>query len=181
MDQETNDLIARQYLSEKNLGRVEAGELAEWASLQLEKGHDTPGLRTLASGAGESEAEARFRECLSELGWEVPEKKAALKRHAESIMQRMLDGAIAPYDGCSNLYIISIYLKHPNYLYNWNGLFWAREDVAEEELNEMILDEARRGLSGEAAPANESLPRHEAEDEELPGFWDRIRELLRRK
>jgi hypothetical protein len=182
MDRETNDLIARQYLSEKNLDRVEPHELATWASLELEKGHDTPALHKLAAGS-ETEtpfnAESLFRESISELGWEIPGKKHALKKHAESTLQSIVDGAIEPYDGCSHLYIISIFLKHPDYLYNWNGLFWAREDLDVESLNELILEEARTELGCESAPHREDDHRVEDDEERSPGFWERLRELVK--
>ena len=182
MDRETNDLIARLYLRDKNLSEVEPLEFARWASLELERGRDTQSLRRLifegAGGSDASEAERLFRESLVELGWEVPGKKAAMKLHAESIMQSIVTGDIEPYDGCSHLYIISIFLKHPDYLYNWNGLFWAREDLAAEELNGLIRGEASRALAGEVTPI--SLPRHEDEDEESPHFLDRLRGLVRR-
>lgn len=182
MDTETNNLIARQYLSEKNLSEVEASELVKWAALELERGHDTPALRKLAaeSGSQSSErAESLFRESISELGWEVPGKKASLKRYSQSILQSIVDGDIEPYDGCSQLYINSIFLKHPDYLYNWNGLFWDREDLEVEELNELILEEARRELSGEATPNKEAPRRVEEEEEQLPAFWDRLQQLIR--
>ena len=80
MDRETNDLVARQYLSEKNLDRVEPGEYVSWAALERERGHDTASLRKLAAaGSAEGtfpEAESLFRESISELGWETPSRKA---------------------------------------------------------------------------------------------------------
>lgn len=184
MDRETNDLVARKYLSEKNLNQVEPREYVVWAALELEKGHDTPTLRKLAEESEPdklTDAESLFRECVSELGWEVPTKKASLKQHSRSILQSIVDGDIAPYDGCSHLYIISIFLKHPDYLYEWNGLFWAREDLEEEELNELILEEARIELDGGAPPHSSLRRRVEEEEEEALGFWDRIRELIGRR
>ena len=182
MDRETNDLIARQYLSEKNLSQVEPREFVTWAALELERGHDNPTLRKLSAKLGTenfAEAESLFRECLAELGWEIPTKKASLKRHSQSILQSIVDGDIEPYDGCSHLYIISIFLKHPDYLYDWNGLFWAREDLDVEAVNELILEEARIELGGEATRNKELRRRVEEEEEQLPGFWDRIRELVK--
>ncbi len=184
MDQETNNLIARQYLSEKNLGQVEPEEFTEWASLQIEKGHDTQSLRKLAgstAAADASSVEGLFRDSLSDMGWEYPSRKLSLKYYSDSILQKIVDGKIEPYDGCSELYINSIYLGHPDYLYNWNGLFWAREDLEVEELNDLILEEARKQLAGESTPANESLPRHDEEDEKMPGFWDRVKDMIRRR
>jgi hypothetical protein len=180
MDRETNDLIARQYLSEKNLDEVEPREFVAWAALELERGHDTPALRKLAAESGENlaAAESLFRNCISELGWEIPTKKHSLKEHSRSTLQSIVDESIEPYDGCSHLYIISIFLKHPDYLYNWNGLFWAREDLEVEELNELILEEARIELGCETAP-NREARRVEEDEEQLPGFWDRFRALIK--
>jgi len=183
MDRETNDLIARQYLREKNLNQVEPREYVTWAALERERGHDTPTLRKLAAESGAEnfpEAESCFRECISELGWEIPGKKSSLKRHSQSILQSIVDGDIAPYDGCSHLYIISIFLGHPDYLYNWNGLFWAREDLDVEPLNELILEEASLALGGEVT-LHKDLRRRTEEEEKSPGFWDRLRELVRRR
>ncbi|HEX6126008.1 MAG TPA: hypothetical protein VFZ23_11605 [Pyrinomonadaceae bacterium] len=183
MDRETNDLIARQYLSEKNLSRVEAVDFVAWAVSALERGHDTPKLRMLAAESNAEDyaaMESLFRESLAELGWEMPKKKAALKRHSESIMQSIVDGEMEPYDGCSHLYIISIYLGHPDYLYNWNGLFWEREDLDLETLNEMIIEEARKELGGEATETIKQRFPQLTETEQPPRFWDRVRELLKR-
>ena len=184
MDRETNDLVARQHLSEKNLDRVEPGEYVTWAVLEVERGHDSPVLRKLAAGLGADnlpEANSLFRESISELGWEIPGKKASLKQHSRSTLQSIVDGDIAPYDGCAHLYIISIFLKHPDYLFEWNGLFWAREDLDEETLNELILEEARVELGGEPTRKKELLRRIEEEEEHVPGFWERLRELIRRR
>ena len=183
MDLETNDLVARLYMTAKNLSEVDTREVAGWAAWQLQKGRGTEKIRklvTLGNSNDLSAVEELFRECVADLGWEYPGKKAALKRHAESIMQKMVDGQMEPYDGCSHLYIISIFLKHPDYLYNWNGLFWGREDFAEEELNGLILAEAKRGLAGEVI-INESLPHHDGDDEDSPGFLNRLRALVRRR
>jgi len=57
-------------------------------------------------------------------------------------------------------------------------LFWAVEDLDLEELNELILEEAELAL-GNKTTRNEDLRRRTEEDEKLPGFWDRIRELVR--
>ena len=175
MDRETNDLIARQYLSEKNLSQVEPSEFAKWANAQLEKGHDTPRLRSLAQGEAVSDIDARFRECILELGWEFPGRKSSLKRYSKSIMQSIVEGAIEPYDGCSQLYVNSIYLGHPDYLYNWNFLFWSMEDLDPEELNPMIMEEAIRALGEKPAASTDSA---DAADQAPLSFWDRVKELF---
>jgi hypothetical protein len=181
MDPETNDLIARLYLSEKGLSHVETADLASWAASRITAGHETPAVRRLAQATGDidAEADALFREAISEMGWEWPSKKSALKRHAESILPSIVDGSMDPYDGCSHLYIISIFLGHPDYLYNWNGLFWAREDLEVGELNELIIEEARQQLEGKPPTINESLPRYDEDDEAQPGFLARLKELVR--
>ena len=181
MDRETNDIVARLYLGDIGLSLLEPRDFAVWADLELQRGHKSDGLQRLVKVSTDEEVSAieqKFRECVAELGWEVPGRKAALKGHAESIMQSIVDGGIGPYDGCSHLYIISIYLGHPDYLYNWNGLFWGREDFAEDELNELILDEARRTLAGEVIPINASLPHHDEKDEVSPGFFERLNRLI---
>ena len=86
MDRETNDLLARIYLSEKNLDQVEPRKFIEWASLEFERGHDLDSLRRLAAMAGTEdlpEVHARFQECVADLGWEIPKKKEVMKQHAK--------------------------------------------------------------------------------------------------
>lgn len=181
MDRETNDLIARQYLSEKNLGLVEPHEFAQWAALELERGHDTPSLRALAEkqkAEDLSEVESQFRECIAELGWEVPGKKSALKQYSKSIMQSIFEGTIEPYDGCSQLYVNSIYLGHPDYLYNWNYLFWSMEDISREELNALIMEEVERSLGIKPAHAAGDPDKSSDEEEHPRNFWVRLKDLL---
>jgi hypothetical protein len=178
MDRETNDLIARQYLSEKNLGLVEPHEFAQWAALQLERGNDTPKVRSLAEkkeAENQSEVEAQFRECIAELGWEVPGKKSALKQYSKSVMQCILEGTIEPYDGCSQLYVNSIYLGHPDYLYNWNYLFWSMEDLSREELNTLIMEEVELSLGIKPAP---SSGKSRDAQEQPQSFWGQLKRLL---
>lgn len=182
MDRETNNLIARLYLSEKNLGHVEPAEFTKWASLQLSSGHDTPSLKALAAKNGSenpSEFESQFRESVSELGWEMPSKKSALKQYSKSVMQSIVDGTIEPYDGCSQLYVNSIYLGHPDYLYDWNFLFWSMEDLEPEELNRLIVEEAIGALGGKSPARAEDDGRDVEDDDEPRSVWDRIKELFR--
>ena len=182
MDRDTNNLIARLYLSEKNLGHVEPAEFSEWASQQLENGHDKQRLRALAAkrdATGASELESQFRESIAELGWEMPSKKSALKQYSKSVMQSIVDGTIEPYDGCSQLYVNSIYLGHPDYLYDWNFLFWSMEDVEPDELNRLIVEEAIGALGG----GSSSRPVEDASSEDIEtdgprSVWDRIKELF---
>ena len=180
MDGETNDLLARLYLSEKNLEQVEPREFAEWADLEMGRGHDLESLRRLAAAARNEEmsvVEQRFRECVAELGWELPKKKEVMKRHAESTLQSIVDGKIEPYYGCSHLYIISIFLGHPDNLYAWDEIFWAREDLPIEEMNEVVMKEARRALGLEPPETFEDEDDLFDEDEERT-FWTRLKELL---
>ena len=160
MDRETNNLVARQYLSEKNLGLVQGHEFADWAAKKLKSGEDTPNLRKLSEATDDcdpAEVDALFRECVSELGWEMPGKKSALKQFSRSIMQSVIDGDIEPYDGCSQLYVNSIFLGHPEYLYNWNYLFWSMEDLKPEELNRLIVEEVERSLGLRPPPPVEDI------------------------
>lgn len=180
MDRETNDLLARIYLSEKNLDQVEPRKFIEWASLELERGHDLDSLRRLVAMAGTEDlpqVQARFQECVADLGWEIPKKKEVMKRHAESTLQSIVEGTIEPYYGCSHLYVISIFLGHPDELYTWDEIFWAREDLGIEKMNVLIMQEARRalGLEPPASDDEDDL----FEDDEPPTFWGRLKEVLR--
>jgi hypothetical protein len=182
MDRDTNNLIARLYLSEKNLGHVEPAEFAKWASQQLDGGHEQPSLRSLAAkrdDANLSELESQFRESISDLGWEMPSKKSALKQYSKSVMQSIVDGTIEPYDGCSQLYVNSIFLGHPDYLYDWNFLFWSMEDVEPEELNRLIVEEAIGSLGGKSSASPvEDVSLDDSETDEPRNVWDRIKELF---
>jgi hypothetical protein len=184
MDEETNDIIARLYLSEKNMSRVEAKEFAAWATLQIERGHDTDGLRRLSeqSAADDDPAvEQLFRDCVAEIGWEIPSRKHAMKRHSEATLRRIVNGEIEPYDGCSHLYIISIYLGHPGYLYSWNEMFWAREELGVEKLNKLITRAARRALGeepDEIYPDDDLLDEEDDDDERPRNFWNQLKGLL---
>ena len=180
MDRETNDLVARLYLSEKNLEKVEPREFAEWADLEVGRGHDLESLRRLAAVTGDEEmsaVEQQFRECVAELGWELPKKKEAMKRHAESTLQSIVDGTIEPYYGCSHLYVISIFLGHPDNLYAWDEIFWAREDLGIEEMNDLVMKEARRALGLEPPEEVEDEDEDLFDDDEEPTFWTRLKEL----
>ena len=181
MDRETNDLIARQYLSERNLGSVEPREFSDWAVDELEKGRDSRDLRILASefdATSFSDIERHFRASIAELGWTYPDENMATKAYAESIMQKIVDGGIEPYEGCRELYMMCIYLGYPKYLYNWNALFWAEEDLSDEELNRLITDEARRRLSGEETEATHEGFMFRGTSEQSDGFWKRLKRLL---
>ena len=100
MDRETNDLLARLYLSEKNLSHIEPREFVEWAALELERGNDRDSVRRLGGMTGSddlSKIGQQFRDCIADLGWEIPKNKAVMKRHAESTLQSIVDGTIEPY------------------------------------------------------------------------------------
>src|SRR5215207_5159317 len=86
MDRETNDIIARQYLSEKNLSQVEPPDYAKWADIQITRGRNFEHLRilrALSTREDASEAEKLFKKSLVDLGWEIPSRKSVMKRHAE--------------------------------------------------------------------------------------------------
>jgi len=181
MDEETNDLIARQYLSERNLGTVEPREFSDWAVHELEKGYDSRNLRILASefdATSFSEIERRFRVSIAELGWAYPDEETATKAYAASVTQKIVDGEIAPYEGCRKLYMMCIYLGYPKYLYNWNALFWAEEDLSSEELNRLIIDEAGRRLNGEQTEIIHEGFMLRGTAEQSDSFWKRLKRLL---
>lgn len=183
MDRETNDLIARWYLSQRNVENVEPREFADWALFEVEKGHDLKYLKMLASqfdSKSISEVEEHFRKSISELGWVFPDEETATKRYAESIMKQILNGSIPPYEGCRRLYMMCIYLGYPDYLYNWNAFFWAREDISDDELNELIVDEARSRLAGEPTERIHEVFMYRGESEQSSSFWARLKKSLKR-
>ncbi len=183
MDRETNDLIARWYLSQRNIETVEPREFADWALFEIENGRDGRYLKMLASqfdSKSISDVEEHFRKSISELGWAFPNEETSTKRYAESIMQQIVDKALDPYEGCRRLYMMCIHLGYPDYLYNWNALFWAREDIADDELDALIIDEAKSRLAGEPIERIHEGFMYRDESQQSPGFWAKLKKSLKR-
>ncbi|MEQ1643075.1 MAG: hypothetical protein ABL959_06490 [Pyrinomonadaceae bacterium] len=181
MDQTTNNLIARWYLSQRNYGSVEPREFADWAVMQIEAGKETPHLQMLASefqANSITEVEPDFRRALDELGWEFPDKSEAIRRYAESILGKIVSEEIKPFEGCSQLYMMCSYADYPEYLQNWNGLYWAEEDMPIGELDQLIIDEAKGQLKGERRPL---IPEAFTFVQTSPklGIWERFLEIFR--
>lgn len=184
MDRDTFDVIARLYLSERNWGTVAPREFADWAVAQLEKDRDSKSIRMLASefeAVSYSEIERHFHNSISELDWVYPDDVTAINQYASSTMQRMVDGEISPYEGCRQLYEMCTYLGYPKHLYNWNGLFWAHEDVSDGELDVLILDEARRKLAGEATETIQEGFVFRRESGHSTSIWKRLLDYIRNR
>ena len=88
---------------------------------------------------------------------------------------------------------MSIFLGHPDDLYAWDEIFWAREDLGIEKMNVLIMKEARRALGlepPEAADDEDDMLEDDLldddgldddafdDDEEPVTFWTRLKEML---
>lgn len=152
IDEETNTLIARWYLSKGYEGIVGARDFSDWAISKLEEGRDTGNLRMLASMFNEdvfAEVESHFRKALSELGWSLPPSQESVERYSRSIASQIVNDEITPFEGCRKLHDINSFLDYPPYLYNWTGLYWAGDDLTPGEHDDLIREEAERLLRGE--------------------------------
>ncbi len=125
-----------------------------------------------------TEVESDFHRALDELGWKLPEKSEAIKRYAESTLGKIVSGAIEPFEGCFQLYMMCSYADYPEYLQNWNGLYWAEEDMPMDELNQLIVDEAKGRLKGEKRLLIPEALKFVPTSPKL-GIWDRFLEIFR--
>lgn len=148
MDDRARVLISKSYL----YGVVPAVEFSEWAVEMLTDGKDSKDLRMLAATFDEEsfyEINERFRKCLDEFGWEYPSKDDCLDWYINCTIARIAEGAIEPFEGCSELKAVCSAQDYPRHLNNWLSLYWATDEVPENELSEMIVAEAKRITAGE--------------------------------
>ena len=122
--------------------------------------------------------EPDFYRALDELGWELPDKSEAIKLYAESILGKIVSGEIEPFEGCSQLYMMCSYSDYPEYRQNWNGLYWAEEDMPMDELEQLIIDEAKGQLKGEKRPLIPEAFNFVPTSPKL-GIWERFLEIFR--
>ena len=181
MDEETNNLIARWYLSELNYSSVVAREFADWAVLELENGRDSKNLCILASefnARAIDDVEDHFRRSLQDLGWDFPTKKTAINRYADNVISQIAKGQVEPFEGCRELKMMWSFLDYPQNLSNWNSLFWASEEILDDELDVLIVDEARRLLAGEPSKYEMAEFVSRLEIENPVGVWERIKNVF---
>lgn len=160
---------------------MEPREFADWAVMQIGAGKETPHLQMLASefqANSITDVEPDFRRALDELGWEFPDKSEAIRRYAESILRKIVSGEIKPFEGCSQLYMMCSYADYPEYLQNWNGLYWAKEDMPIDELDQLNIDEAKGQLKGERRPFIPEAFTFVPTSPKL-GIWERFLEIFR--
>lgn len=96
-----------------------------WAIYLLEQGIETEHLAILASllnPVNEFEAEAYFNTVLNELGIVRPNEEAALEGYAKVLAQAVVDGALAPEDGVSQIYAVNVQLDYPGTLSEYTSL-----------------------------------------------------------
>lgn len=151
VDEQTNTLIAGWYSGSTIHGVSDARSFSDWAISKLEEGYDTGNLRMLASMFNEQvflEVEGHFRRTLTELDWKIPERRECLDRYSRFVASEILEGKIAPVDGCWQLYDLNFSLDYPTYLSNWSGIYWAGEDLSRDDHETLIKEEAQNLLAG---------------------------------
>ena len=117
MTRETRKLLARRYLSDASLN-----EFVDWAVVLLEAGQDTDHLRMLASlgnAANRADVAYYFEQSLSELGWEAPEPTSLIHHYAQDLAEDIVDGTVAPIDGCHQMYSLYCLLDAPFEMQVW--------------------------------------------------------------
>lgn len=144
MNEETNTLIAKLYL-----GKAISRDFSDWAVSCLEQDLDTKSIRILSSMFeidSISEIDDYFHRALNELGWNFPKREECLERYAKLIARQILDADITPTFGCGEIQNIYYALEYPDYLSNWNVLFWCYEEFSEEEINSQVIQAAEKLL-----------------------------------
>ena len=157
-----------------------AREFADWAVHQLEKDQDSKNVRILASEFNAKEladVEDRFRRSLNELNWEFPTSVSAVERYSRHLISQIAKGEIMPYDGCKNLNEIYFFLDCPRNLSNWSCLFWAEDEISDDQLDELIVDEAMKIVAGESSELIEKGYLSFSDVGKPRNFWS----LLRKK
>ncbi|MCB9383395.1 MAG: hypothetical protein H6509_02175 [Bryobacterales bacterium] len=152
----TSDLIAG-LLAE----RATSDDLVGWAVQALVDGVDLPAVTSLACAAPDSmrleESEALFRSALDELGIKFPEREQGLRNHFASLLARIANGTITPQEGLGCIdREVNMPLHQPHDLQVWcylvEDLYYSsfREINSADELDRIIVEEARKALDGRA-------------------------------
>ncbi len=92
------------------LGQLPSEQLPRIALQWLEAGWDSPTLRILAGETNPimSEVGPMFNDVLEELNISLPTSTEAVARLVSEVAQQIVDGAVTPYDGASQIYDLHI-------------------------------------------------------------------------
>lgn len=142
MTRETRILLARQQLGYSSLG-----EFVDWAVFLLEAGTDTKHLRMLASlshAPNRADVTFCFGQVMDELGWRAPEPLLLLYQYAQDLAKDIVDGKIAPIEGCHQMYRLYSDLDAPREMQVWLYLDDQLEEETYEELEGAVWESAIR-------------------------------------
>ena len=151
MENESTRLIAKDYF-----GQASETDFVTWADKALEVGYDSRSLRVLAGlllPLEQSEVRKYFEQAVKELGWEWPLIEEAIYFSLTEIAGGILQGSIAPDDGCRAIYQIDLELGRLESLREWIFLDDVQisdpddyEYMTEAEFNDRVKAEAKRLL-----------------------------------
>ena len=76
-------------------------------------------LASLGHAPNRADVAHYFEQSLSELGWEVPELNSLIRHYAQGLAQDIVDGTIAPIEGCHQMYSLYCSLDAPVAMQVW--------------------------------------------------------------
>ena len=114
------------------MGLLASEEYIDWAGEMLVKGFDSPSLRILAglnNFTSGFEVEDRFKRSIQELGFELPERQAALRAYSCAVAKRIVAGKQPAKEGLHALYKIFIASDYAREYSVWLDLDDALDDL----------------------------------------------------
>jgi hypothetical protein len=135
------------------LGELGSDQLPDVAVKLLQEGYDSPSLRVVAGDLHPDMAETgkTFRDALQELGVRITLKEALLIR-ARSIAEAIVEGAVAPMAGASDLYYLDRHFGDVPELQPFLREYWRiplPANVADETTQDRGLRQAAQVLAEE--------------------------------
>ncbi len=172
MDRETYDITARAIY----LGLAEPRELSDWAIAQLERGKDGKNLEILASeltATSVNDLRERLIAAIVEIWESLPDEETAVRKYSDSVMQSIVDGDIAPYEGAS------IFHNFPSeFDFTYDYLYWAHEEMRAQDYDAFVINEARQRLNGEETELMRNPCKIYEEPAPQPTLWQRIKTIF---
>ncbi len=124
------------------LGVVGAESLPESASTALVHGCDSPSLRRLAGLAGVTDIETTrlFEVALAELSIAVPKPRDAVVMLSHELANRIVSGAIAPYEGAKQIWELTLLVPQESFS-QLDSFVYAASEWPERPTHRNILAE----------------------------------------
>jgi hypothetical protein len=116
----------------REMGLLTTEEYVDWAGEMLVKGFDSPSLRVLAGldkFTSGFEVESRFTRSIQELGFEVPERHAALRAYACGLAERIVARQQPAKEALRALHKIFIASDYSRDYLVWSDLDDALDDL----------------------------------------------------